>query len=284
MTKVVCVIQNPPDLHKRFVFRWIWTFTCIRITCYLQHSRPCCIGYTTSRLRLELVYPIQHGRSCGKYSTYQHYVSALYVWLYFLRFISKQAKSTFVSLCTYIRKRFIFTFSWFSKALFTSRFSGYSLPFMYSENSLSANERQTNTGTFSSSRIFNHSATASVCARLNNKTLETLIKIGVFSQPQTSRPRACRQVCRLRFTFQRQDLLLEGSHLPQSFFLLLNHYKATFKAYKMFLSCLKNYNFGFMWLYSKLVGMELSTYWKKRKIPTCNLRQTQQSGWGLKAA
>ena len=34
---------------------------------YLQHSRPCCIGYTISRLLLELVYPIQHGRSCCKY-------------------------------------------------------------------------------------------------------------------------------------------------------------------------------------------------------------------------
>jgi hypothetical protein len=29
----------------------------------LQHSRPCCIGYTNSSRRLEFVYPIQHGRS-----------------------------------------------------------------------------------------------------------------------------------------------------------------------------------------------------------------------------
>ena len=33
----------------------------------LQHSRPCCIGYTNCRLRLEFVYPIQHGRSCCKH-------------------------------------------------------------------------------------------------------------------------------------------------------------------------------------------------------------------------
>ena len=33
---------------------------------YLQHLRQCCIGYTISRLRLEIVYPIQHGRSCCK--------------------------------------------------------------------------------------------------------------------------------------------------------------------------------------------------------------------------
>ncbi len=36
-------------------------------TSHLQHSRPCCIGYTNSRLRLEFVYLIQHGRSCCKY-------------------------------------------------------------------------------------------------------------------------------------------------------------------------------------------------------------------------
>ncbi len=29
---------------------------------YLQHERPCCIGYTSSSRRRELVYPIQHGR------------------------------------------------------------------------------------------------------------------------------------------------------------------------------------------------------------------------------
>ena len=38
-------------------------------TSYFQefHSRPCCIRYTNSRLRLEFVYLIQHGRSCCKY-------------------------------------------------------------------------------------------------------------------------------------------------------------------------------------------------------------------------
>ena len=33
---------------------------------YLQHERPCCIGYTNSSRRREFVYPIQHGRSCCK--------------------------------------------------------------------------------------------------------------------------------------------------------------------------------------------------------------------------
>ena len=32
-------------------------------TYYLQHERPCCIGYTNSSRRREFVYPIQHGRS-----------------------------------------------------------------------------------------------------------------------------------------------------------------------------------------------------------------------------
>jgi hypothetical protein len=35
-----------------------------RFLSHLQHSRPCCIGYTNSRLLLEFVYPIQHGHSC----------------------------------------------------------------------------------------------------------------------------------------------------------------------------------------------------------------------------
>ena len=39
-------------------------------TSHLQHSRPCCIRYTNSRLRLEFVYLIQHGRSCCKYYIY----------------------------------------------------------------------------------------------------------------------------------------------------------------------------------------------------------------------
>ncbi len=39
-------------------------------TSHLQHSRPCCIRYTNSRLRLEFVYLIQHGRSCCKYYLY----------------------------------------------------------------------------------------------------------------------------------------------------------------------------------------------------------------------
>ena len=29
---------------------------------YLQHERPCCIGYTSLSRRREIVYPIQHGR------------------------------------------------------------------------------------------------------------------------------------------------------------------------------------------------------------------------------
>ena len=33
---------------------------------YLQHERPCCIGYTNSSRRREFVYPIQHGHSCCK--------------------------------------------------------------------------------------------------------------------------------------------------------------------------------------------------------------------------
>jgi hypothetical protein len=33
---------------------------------YLQHERPCCIGYTNSSRRREFVYPIQHGRECCK--------------------------------------------------------------------------------------------------------------------------------------------------------------------------------------------------------------------------
>jgi hypothetical protein len=35
-------------------------------TYYLQHERPCCIGYTNSSRRQEFVYPIQHGRECCK--------------------------------------------------------------------------------------------------------------------------------------------------------------------------------------------------------------------------
>ena len=34
---------------------------------YLQHERPCCIGYTNSSRRREFVYPIQHGRECCKW-------------------------------------------------------------------------------------------------------------------------------------------------------------------------------------------------------------------------
>jgi hypothetical protein len=34
---------------------------------YLQHERPCCIGYTNSSRRREFVYPIQHGRECCKF-------------------------------------------------------------------------------------------------------------------------------------------------------------------------------------------------------------------------
>ena len=34
---------------------------------YLQHERPCCIGYTNSSRRREFVYLIQHGRECCKW-------------------------------------------------------------------------------------------------------------------------------------------------------------------------------------------------------------------------
>ena len=34
---------------------------------YLQHERPCCIGYTNSSRRREFAYPIQHGRECSKW-------------------------------------------------------------------------------------------------------------------------------------------------------------------------------------------------------------------------
>jgi hypothetical protein len=34
---------------------------------YLQHERPCCIGYTISSRRREFVYPIQHGHECCKW-------------------------------------------------------------------------------------------------------------------------------------------------------------------------------------------------------------------------
>ena len=33
---------------------------------YLQYERPCCIGHTTSRPRLDFAYPIQHDRSYSK--------------------------------------------------------------------------------------------------------------------------------------------------------------------------------------------------------------------------
>jgi hypothetical protein len=40
----------------------------VRLDCkyYLQHERPCCIGYTNSSRRREFVYPIQHVRACCK--------------------------------------------------------------------------------------------------------------------------------------------------------------------------------------------------------------------------
>ena len=34
---------------------------------YLQHERPCCIGYTNSSRRREFVHHIQHGRECCKW-------------------------------------------------------------------------------------------------------------------------------------------------------------------------------------------------------------------------
>jgi hypothetical protein len=37
---------------------------------YLQHERPCCIGYTNSSRRREFVYPIQHGREKIKVKVY----------------------------------------------------------------------------------------------------------------------------------------------------------------------------------------------------------------------
>ena len=43
---------------------------------YLQHERPCCIGYTNSSRRREFVYPIQHGRECCKWLVkFRKYVS-----------------------------------------------------------------------------------------------------------------------------------------------------------------------------------------------------------------
>ena len=74
----VDVIQNPPDLHKLFVrFSQSKSFHIYRIfdeyeglhaieshAIYNMYERPYCTGYTISRLRLELVYPIHHGRSC----------------------------------------------------------------------------------------------------------------------------------------------------------------------------------------------------------------------------
>ena len=77
------MIQNPPDLHKIFVrvsqpksfniFRIFDEYerlvTCIRITCYLQHSRPCCIGYT-----------IAFGSNLYiRYNTATHVVNSIYM-------------------------------------------------------------------------------------------------------------------------------------------------------------------------------------------------------------
>jgi hypothetical protein len=74
----VYVIQIHVDLHKlklwfsrlrqRLFLKLLrqWTHKMSRFLSHLQHSRPCCIGYTNTRLRLEFVYPIQHGRSCCK--------------------------------------------------------------------------------------------------------------------------------------------------------------------------------------------------------------------------
>ena len=50
-------------------------------TSHLQHSRPCCIRYTNSRLRLEFVYLIQHGRSCCKYYIYNNEHKKLMLYL-----------------------------------------------------------------------------------------------------------------------------------------------------------------------------------------------------------
>jgi hypothetical protein len=36
--------------------------SCWYVAYYLQHERPCYIGYTNSSRRREFVYPIQHGR------------------------------------------------------------------------------------------------------------------------------------------------------------------------------------------------------------------------------
>ena len=66
-------------------------------------------------------------------------------------------------------------------------------------------------------------------------------------------PRVCRHVCRMLFTFQRQDLASRGKSFTAEFFFcyLNNHCKVTFKANKMFLSCLKNNNFWFMGFYRR---------------------------------
>ena len=60
-----------------------------------------------------------------------------------------------------------------------------------------------------------------------SQKVETVIrdlKIGVFFSPQTSRSHvtsACGKFCRLRSTFQREEVLPEVSHLLQVFFAII---------------------------------------------------------------
>jgi hypothetical protein len=64
----VYVIQIHVDLHKLKLWfsRLLIKLGFSRIFS-AWFSRLCCIGYTNSRLWLEFVYPIQHGRSCCKH-------------------------------------------------------------------------------------------------------------------------------------------------------------------------------------------------------------------------
>jgi hypothetical protein len=57
---------------------------------YLQHERPCCIGYTNSSRRLEFVYPIQlHGRDLYCLEFFFLYVASCYLPLPFAMKIIK---------------------------------------------------------------------------------------------------------------------------------------------------------------------------------------------------
>ena len=54
-----------------YLAKQFWKLNLFEVTAcmyYLQHERPCCIGYTSSSRSRDIVYPIQHGRECWKYS------------------------------------------------------------------------------------------------------------------------------------------------------------------------------------------------------------------------